>query len=55
MIVGGLFLGVALLYWTLPWGFGTGIFVLTLGAGLLIAGAITALWYGPVLYEIPDE
>jgi hypothetical protein len=55
MIVGGLFLGVALLYWTLPWGYGTGIFILVLGAGLLIAGAIAALWYGSVLYESPAE
>jgi len=55
LVVGGLYLGVALLYWSLPWGYGTGIFILVLGAILLIAGATTALYFGPTLYEDPAE
>ena len=47
MILGGLYLGVFLLYLTLPWGFGTGVFALMVGAGLLIAGAVVTLFLPP--------
>ena len=44
MILGGLYLGVFLLYATLPWGYGSGVFGLLAGAGLLIAGALVTLF-----------
>lgn len=47
MILGGLYLGVFLLYATLPWGFGIGIFVVLVGAVLLITGAIVTLVLPP--------
>ncbi|MGA3057442.1 MAG: hypothetical protein ABSE70_05310 [Candidatus Limnocylindrales bacterium] len=47
MLLGGLYFGVGLLYWTLPYGFGTGIFVLIVGACLLLAGSIVALFFPP--------
>jgi hypothetical protein len=49
MILGGLYLGVALLYLTLPSGCGPGIFVLLVGAVLLIAGAVVTLFFPPEL------
>jgi hypothetical protein len=45
MILGGIYLGVALLYLTLPWGCGSGILALVVGAVLLIAGAIVTLFF----------
>jgi hypothetical protein len=51
MILGGLYLGVVLLYVTLPSGFGSGLLlgqlVLLVGAGLLIAGAVVTLLNPP--------
>jgi hypothetical protein len=47
MILGGLYLGVALQYLTLPSGCGAGVFALLLGAGLLIAGAVVTLFFPP--------
>jgi hypothetical protein len=44
MILGGLYLGVVLMYASLPWGFGIGITVLLVAAGLLIAGSIVSLF-----------
>jgi hypothetical protein len=52
MILGGLHLGVFLLYWGFPWGFGGGLYVLLLGSVLLIAGAIAALFFPP---EVPTD
>lgn len=47
MILGGLYLGVVLLYVTLPSGFGSGLLLgqlaMLVGAGLLIAGSIAGL------------
>ena len=54
MILGGLYLGVFLLYWGFPWGFGGGIYVLLLGAVLLIAGAIVTLFFPPEVPTDPD-
>ena len=48
MVLGGLYLGVFLLYVTLPWGCGSGVFGLLVGAGLLIAGAIVTLFSSEV-------
>jgi len=45
MLLGGILLGVSLLYATLPWGFGGGIVLLTLGAALLIAGSVVGLFF----------
>ena len=45
MLLGGILLGTALLYLTLPWGCGRGIAVLTIGAVLLIAGSIVGLFF----------
>jgi uncharacterized Zn finger protein (UPF0148 family) len=45
MFLGGLLLGVGLLYQTLPWGCGGGIALLVLGAALLIAGSIVGLFF----------
>jgi hypothetical protein len=47
MILGGLYFGVFLLYFTLPWGYGAGIFALLLGAGLLISGGVVTLFFPP--------
>ena len=49
MLLGGLYLGVGLLYVTLPpqFGFGTGILVLIVAAFLLLAGAIVSLFFPP--------
>jgi len=44
MILGGLYLGVVLMAVTYPWGFGAGVLVMLLGAGLLIAGAVVTLF-----------
>ena len=58
MILGGLYLGVVLLYVTLPSGFGSGLLlgqlVLLVGAGLLIAGAVLALLLPPKDASHPD-
>jgi hypothetical protein len=47
MLLGGLYLGVGLLYVTLPpqFGFGTGILVLIVAAFLLLAGSIVSLFF----------
>ena len=47
MILGGLYLGVALLYVTLPssFGYGTGIVVLLLAAVLLVAGSVVCMFF----------
>ncbi len=45
MTLGGGLFGVALLYLTLPWGCGSGLVVLALGAGLMVAAGIAALFY----------
>ena len=45
MLLGAILLGVSLLYVTLPWGFGGGIVLVTLGATLLIAGSIVGLFF----------
>jgi hypothetical protein len=49
MLLGGLYLGVGLLYVTLPpqFGFGTGVLVLIVAACLLLAGSIVALFFPP--------
>jgi len=47
MILGGLYLGVFLLYLTLPWGCGGGVFGILLGSGLLIAGGVVTLFFPP--------
>jgi hypothetical protein len=49
MLLGGLYLGVGLLYVTLPpqFGFGTGVLVLTVGGCLLVAGSIVTLFAAP--------
>jgi len=45
MLLGAILLGVSLLYVTLPWGFGGGIVLVTLGATLLIAGSMVGLFF----------
>jgi hypothetical protein len=47
MILGGLYLGVCLLYVTLSTGYGLGILALLVGAGLLIGGAVVTLFFPP--------
>jgi hypothetical protein len=47
MILGGVYLGVFLLYLTLPSGFGMGVLTMLLGGGLLIAGAVVTLFFPP--------
>lgn len=45
MLLAGVFCGVGLLYMTLPYGYGTGIFLLMAGGCLLLAGSIVALFF----------
>jgi hypothetical protein len=45
MILAGLYLGVVLLYATLPWGYGMGIVVLLVAAILLVAGSIVGIFF----------
>jgi hypothetical protein len=45
LALGSGLLGVVLLYVTLPWGHGGGLIVLAVGACLLIAGSMTALFF----------
>ena len=47
MILGGLYLGVCLLYVTLSTGYGLGILALLVGAGLLVGGAVVTLFFPP--------
>jgi hypothetical protein len=47
MILGGLYVGVALLYLTFPFGSGAGIFFVLLAGCLLISGAIVSMFTTP--------
>ncbi len=47
MVLGGLYLGVCLLYVTLSTGYGLGILALLVGAGLLVGGAVVTLFFPP--------
>ena len=47
MLLAGLYFGVGLLYVTLPYGYGTGIFLLMVGGCLLLAGSFVALFLTP--------
>ncbi len=51
MILGGLYLGVFLLYLTLPSGYGSGLDALFIGACLAIAGAVVSLFASPDALE----
>jgi hypothetical protein len=57
MILGGLYIGVVVMYMTVPAGYGPGIYTgqyaLLLGAGLMIAGAIVTIFFPPEVG--PDE
>jgi hypothetical protein len=58
IILGGLYLGVALMYMTVPANYGAGLYLgqsaLALGAGLMIAGAIVTVFFPPNVDPIPD-
>ena len=54
LILGGLYLGVALLYMTLPYGYGTGIVVLIMAAAVLIGGAAVAVAFPPHSTSKPE-
>lgn len=45
ILLGGLYFGIAIMYITMPWGYGSGIAVLLLGAILLTASAVVGLFY----------
>ena len=47
MILGGLYLGVVVMAAPYPWGFGMGVAVMFVAAGLLIGGAIVNLLFPP--------
>ena len=47
MLLGGLYLGVVILYATLPWGYGMGVVVLLVAAALLVAGSIVSILFPP--------
>jgi uncharacterized BrkB/YihY/UPF0761 family membrane protein len=47
IILGAMYLGVFLLYLTLPSGFGMGVWTLFLGGAALIAGGIVTLFFPP--------
>jgi len=57
MILGGLYLGVVLMYLTVPADYGPGLYVgqyaLTLGAGLLIAGSVVTAFLPPRMDDRP--
>lgn len=58
IILGGLYLGVAVMYMTVPANFGAGLYLgqsaLALGAGLMIAGAIVTVFFPPNVDRIAD-
>lgn len=58
MILGGLYLGVILMYLTVPADYGPGLYVgqyaLALGASLLIAGAVVTVFLPPPMEDRPD-
>jgi hypothetical protein len=45
MLLGGILLGVGLMYLTLPWGCGSGPALLALGGAVLIAGSTVGLFF----------
>jgi hypothetical protein len=47
MILGGIYLGVALLYATLPYGYGMGIAILVIAATILVAGSVVSIFFPP--------
>jgi len=47
MTLGGLYLGVVVMAATYPWGFGIGVAVMFVAAGLLIGGAVMNLFFPP--------
>jgi len=47
MLLAGIYLGVALLYATLPWGYGMGIVILLIAACLLVAGSAASIFFPP--------
>lgn len=55
MILGGLYLGVAFMYLTVPASYGPGLYLgqlaLILGAGLLIAGAVVTVFFPPEVHR----
>jgi hypothetical protein len=55
MVLGGLYLGVFLLYLTLPWGCGPGAFALLFGGVLLLAGATVTLFSSPEPVSRPNQ
>jgi hypothetical protein len=58
MVLGGLYLGVILIYLTVPADYGPGLYLgqyaLALGAGLLIAGAVVTAFTPPRAEDRPD-
>ena len=55
MVLGGLYVGVFLLYLTLPWGCGMGAFALLFGGVLLLAGATVTLFSSPEPVARPNQ
>ena len=45
MLLGGIYMGVAIVYRTVPWQTGSGLSFLALGAVLLVAGSIVGLFF----------
>jgi hypothetical protein len=45
MMLAGIYGGVTIVYWTVPWETGSGISLLALAAGLLMAGSIVGLFF----------
>jgi hypothetical protein len=45
MILGGIYLGVTVVYWTVPWSTGSGLGLFALAGCLLVAGSIVGLFF----------
>jgi hypothetical protein len=54
MVLGGAYVGVFLLYLTLPTGYGVGAFILFVAACLLIAGGVITLFFPPEVAASPN-
>lgn len=54
MLLAGIYLGVSLMYMTLPWGYGTGVIIFMLAGVAILAGALVAYLFPPTGSKAAD-